>query len=514
MVEEKRLNPTGSPRVAILGIHLESNSFAPVTRAEDFRRAHYFEGRAILTEARKPHPAMPAEVPGFLAEMDRTGDWTAVPILVTGAEPGGPAEHEFFLETLTLMRRGLEAAMPLDAVYVTNHGAMTTTGSTDPDGLMLRAIRRVVGEKVPIVATLDLHANISELMVESADILVVYRTNPHVDQADRAREAARLLREMLAGMQPTTAFLRLPLVAPTSGMLTARGPYGELMRAGAAMIGGEVASVSVVGGFPPGDTPKNGLAILVTTRGNARRARELARALAEQGWANRQRFVPPLVPLPDAVARIAAAGHDGSPACIYADMGDNPGGGGLGSTTAFLRALLEAKATGVLYGIFHDPALAAEAHAKGEGAEFRAIFNREPSHEHSPRLETSARVRKLHTGDCIGRRGLWVGMSLDLGPTAALDLGGIVAVVVSRRKQCAEPRFFEMLGLDIAAARSVIVKSRGHFRAGFDEFFPPERVLEIDTPGLTTPVLSRFPFKHLPRPVFPLDPDTAWQPPA
>ena len=122
----------------------------------------------------------------------------------------------------------------------------------------------------------------------------------------------------------------------------------------------------------------------------------------------------------------------------------------------------------------------------------------------------TAAVEKLSAGACVGRRGIWAGRSISLGPSALLDIGGIKVVVASLRKQCADPVFFEMFGLDIAVARTVVVKSRGHFRAGFDEYFAPEQVYEVDAPGLTSPVLSRFTFKDLPRPVFPLDEDATW----
>ncbi|MBV8166374.1 MAG: MlrC C-terminal domain-containing protein, partial [Alphaproteobacteria bacterium] len=105
---------------------------------------------------------------------------------------------------------------------------------------------------------------------------------------------------------------------------------------------------------------------------------------------------------------------------------------------------------------------------------------------------------------------IWAGRALDVGPSAALDLGGMTVVVTSLRKQCADPVFFEMLGLDVAAARVVVVKSRGHFRAGFARLFTPERIIEVDAPGLTSPILGRFKFQSLPRPVYPLDQQTAW----
>ncbi len=164
-------------------------------------------------------------------------------------------------------------------------------------------------------------------------------------------------------------------------------------------------------------------------------------------------------------------------------------------------------------GVFIDPALARAAHEAGEGAEIAAVFNAEGENEFSKRFEAPATVIGLSDGECVGRRGLWAGRALSLGPAALLELNGIKVVVGTNRKQCAEPMFFEMFGLDIAKARSVVVKSRGHFRAGFDEFFGPERVIEVDAPGLTSPVLSRFNFKNLPRPVYPLDADAAWDGP-
>jgi microcystin degradation protein MlrC len=187
------------PRIALLGFMLEANQFAPVTTGADFRASCYFVGDEILGEAAKLAPALPAEITGFIQEMDSIGPWQPVPIVVTNVEPGGPAEASFVTETLTNMQAMLRAAGPLDAVYLCNHGAMTATDSTDPDGAYYDMARQVVGPQVPVVATVDLHANISERMVDAADAIISYRTNPHVDQAARAAEAARLIHWLLAG---------------------------------------------------------------------------------------------------------------------------------------------------------------------------------------------------------------------------------------------------------------------------------------------------------------------------
>jgi microcystin degradation protein MlrC len=319
----------------------------------------------------------------------------------------------------------------------------------------------------------------------------------------------------MSGVQARSAFIRLPLTPASITLLTAAGPYADLIAAGQRAMTGEIMNVSVVGGFVFSDTPKNGVAVVVTARNDVASARRLALDLARQAWSDRQRFVKPLTPIERAVEMSLDVARDPTkPAVIYSDAGDNPGGGGRGNTTWLLAALHEAGATGVLFGVFIDPDLAAEAHAKGVGATFNAIFNRGGETAFAKRFDARATVRALHDGKCIGRRGLWKGKSLDLGPSAALDLGGITVVVGTMRKQCADPVFFEMMGLDIARARTVVVKSRGHFRAGFDEFFAPEQVFEVDTAGLTSPAIDRIPFRNLPRPVFPLDTDASWEEPA
>jgi microcystin degradation protein MlrC len=201
----------------------------------------------------------------------------------------------------------------------------------------------------------------------------------------------------------------------------------------------------------------------------------------------------------------------------FADVADNPGGGGRGNTMFILEAFVEAGVRDCLLGLVHDPLLAAEAHEHGLGARFAARFNRPQGtltadDPFSRPYGAEAEVVALSDGRVTGRRGIFAGTAMQLGPTAALRIGGVTVVVISNRTQCADPVFFEHLGLDIGRARAVVVKSRGHFRGGFDEFFPHERIIEVDCPGLTSPILSRFNWTKLPRPVLPLDAETNWTP--
>jgi len=383
-------------------------------------------------------------------------------------------------------------------------------------------VRRVVGPDVPVVASYDLHANVSAANVDLVNAYVGYRTNPHLDMRERGEESAAMMRRLIGGTKTFLAHVRLPIVPPTVTMLTGpdapNRPYGELIDLGQRRMreepfAGRVLNVSVMGGFAFADTPFNGLTVVVTAT-DAAAAGGLAREIAEAGWARRNQFRPTLTSLDDAIAHAKATENPAEHALAFADVADNPGGGGRGNTMWILEALVQADIRDALVGVIHDPALAAEAHDLGVGASFTARFNRDLVDEFSKPFRAAATVVGLLDQPIQGRRGIYARNTLDTGPSAAIRIGGITVVVISNRFQCADPVFFEAFGLDIAAARVVVVKSRGHFRGGFDEFFRHQDVIEVDAPGLTSPILSRFPWQHMPRPVIPIDAVATWTPPA
>lgn len=507
------------PRIALCGFILESNAFSPVSTEADFRGHYYYEGEAVVAQARATRSNIPREMASFVQTMDETGAWEPVPLILTGFPPWGPVEQGFFDRTIDTMTAMLAEAGPVDGIYVANHGAMVATGHPDPDGAMVSRLRAAAPDAA-MVMTLDLHANLSEAMVESTDVIVGYLTNPHVDMLERGEEAAHVMRSMMAGLEPKSAFIRLPLTPPSVTLLTREGPYADLIDYGQRRkreMAGAILNVSVFGNFTFSDTPMNGIGIVVTARHDEASARELCREIAVKGWNDRERFKRELTSIDDAVeSALERARQPGLPAAIYSDAGDNPGGGGGGNTVWLLEGLVKAGAKGVLYGSFYDPALARAAHDAGEGATFLAQFNEVDQSEFARPFEVEARVLHLGDGEALGQRGIYAGRTLSMGPTAALEIGGeggIIAIVISTRYQTADRVFFEQFGLDIGAARTVCVKSRGHFRAGFDLWFGPEQVVEVDTAGLTSPILSRFDWKGLPRPVFPLDEETDWVPP-
>ncbi len=508
------------PRIAIGSFMLESNAHSPVSTREEFAQNVLIEPQHLLADLASDHPRSPGCLSGFYDEMQRTGEWTPVPMIAAAVGASGPIDQSWFDEIVASMVASLRRALadgPIDAVYLSLHGAAIATVEPDPDGAVLAAVRTVVGDAVPILATLDLHGNVSSAMVQHADYLAAYLTNPHVDTHERGAECARALRDALAsGARWHRAFVKLPFIPPSVTQNTERKPgantpYGDIIHFGQSLINDDVRSVSVLSGFTLGDTPKAGMSVIVSAR-TRDGARTAAKTVATQAWADRSRYVPKLTSLADATRMALDVARDTSkPSLLFADVADNAGGGGRANTVWILKAFHEAGVTGCTLAIFYDPALAAEAHQLGVGVTFSAEFNRIEAHPLSGKFSAQATVAQLHDGEFIGRRGIAAGHAVSLGPCARLIVGGIQIIVVSVRQQAKDPVFMEALGVDIAAQRSLIIKSRGHFRAWADEFFPDERIIEVDVPGLTTPVLKNVPYEHIPRPLYPLDDDWGWQ---
>ena len=504
-------------RIAMLGFSLESNRNAPVSDRQVFEQTLYIDSSEIQRELDGDRLGLPGTVRGFCARMDEYEHWTPVPVLLAEAPPGGPIDHGFFCSMLDSMRSALESNIrahgPLDGVYISEHGAGLSTEEDDADGAVFSMVRSTVGDDVPVIATLDLHGHVTPRMNDSADVLVAYLTNPHIDQLERGREAAEIMLEMSRGMRPVSKLVKVPMISPAVSLLTASGPYADLINYGQTHVGEEVLNVSILAGFAPADATTNGMSVVVATREDERIAQSLANELATRAWSERHRYVADLTPLDTAVDYAQQALSDPNlPAVLLADVADNPGGGGRGNTTYLLEAVHQAKLRGVVIGMMFDPALAGVAHSNGLTSRFNAHFNSEDSTRFTEPYHAEVEVEYLLDEPCVGRRGIYAGRRVDLGQCALLNLDGIRILVVSRRHQCADPLFLERMGINLADIRVLVLKSRGHFRAGFDEFFKREQIVEVDAPGLTTPNLAKLNMQNVPRPVYPLDPQMDWSP--
>ena len=502
--------------IVICGFNLESNRFAQTCSKTDFEENMYFSGKEISEQARMESPSIHLGVKGFYNAMDKEfggpEGWIDEPTLVIGSCPAGPVEEKFFTEFLLDLEARLTKLPQIDGVYICQHGAAVATHTHDPDGDMFLLVRRVFGAKVPVIATLDLHANISAEMVESTDMLIGYKTNPHVDLFERGEEAARCMLEMFAGMQPKKHWIKLPLVAPSVTQLTdASYPYGDLIRRGETYLNADIINVTILSGFAFSDTPKNGMSIIVHSRLSEDNAEKVAKELAQSGWNDRTRYKTRMKPLDEAVILAKAVGDTkGSERLLFADPADNPGGGGRGNTTFILKSFLDAGVTDCVLSVFYDPFSVKAAFSAGINSLINITLNEYEKNEFSEPLDVKARVVSLHDGKFQGRYGMVAGMTADTGQTAVLDLGGVRVICISKRQQCRSADFISAFGIDPSTCRTIIVKSRGHFRAGFKHLFRPEQIIEIDVPGLTSPNLNNFDWKYLPRPIYPIDSNVVW----
>lgn len=496
------------PRVGILGFFLESNRWSPVTTAAMFANSLDKAGEDLQVELQREVPRTLPDTVGFIAEMNQSGPWTAVAIRMAAAQPGGPCEHDYFESFLADVQARLSAAAPLNAVFISSHGAALTTQEDDPDGLLFECVRRIVGPHVPVVAVLDLHTNLSHRMTSALSAGVAYKTNPHTDLRECGQEAARHLQSMLNQGGGEVALVKLPLAPPATAQLVEPGRvYADLIATGQTYLDEDILNVSLCAGFALADCSKCGFGVMVTARAGQRaKAEQVAHRLAKQVWQSRSRFVSQLTTLHEAV-ELAMATQSQGPALILADVGDNPGGGGGGNTTTLLQALIEADARSVLVALFTDPALAQEAHRTGVGQNFEAQFNRQSLDSFAKKYITQAKVLALSDGHFVGRRGLLQGSAKEMGLSALIQINQVCVAVISIRQQLIDPAQLDALDVDMASVRILVAKSRGHYRAAFPEFAPPNRMLDVDCPGLTSPNLKTLPWTKMPRPIFPIDDD-------
>jgi microcystin degradation protein MlrC len=483
----------------------ETNTFSPLpTDRAQFEARHLHYGGQILEVFRGTGTC----VGGMIEGAARRG-LALVPSVAAAASPAGRVTADIYEHVKQRILADLEAAGPLDGVLLDLHGAMVTETLDDGEGDLIRAVRRAVGPRVPIAVTLDLHTNLSADMVRHADLLHGYKTYPHVDMAERGVEAAERLADVIAGrIRPTAAFRKPPLLPPLGSQRTAVGPMrrlGDL--AGEIENDPRVISVSVFAGFSLADIPDAGLGIYVATHDDPALAGALAGRLARTAWEHRAEFIHTAPPPREAVASALAA--EGQP-IVLADMADNTGGGAAGDGTEILRELLRAGARSAVVACLWDPQAVRECVKAGVGARVTLTVGGKVDDRHGAPLTVTGTVRTLSDGRFVHRGPMMRGLEGRLGPTAVLDVDGVKVILISYRWQTLDPEMIRFVGLDPLAHKILVVKSTIHYRAAFEPI--AKEIIEVDAPGLSSSNLSRFEYKRVRRPVFPLDPDATYEP--
>ena len=497
-------------RISVGGLMQETNSFSPVgTVLEDFEAEYLLRGAEIP----EYFAGTNTEIAGFLSACESAGA-QAAPLCAAAANSGGNVTAETFEalsgELLGSLRQATAEA-PLDVLLLALHGSMCVDGEDDPEGALLDSCRSIVGPKCVIGASLDLHANVTERMVRAADVLVGYRTYPHVDQASTAEHAANAAIAAAAGPRLRTVLQKLPLIVPAEHMQTTDGPMHELRtQADSLETEGLAAAVSVFGVQPWLDVAGVGCSVTVVGADTAA-ARGHARRLGGEFWRRRDRFAVELMEIDRAIRE--ALETDGGPV-VLVDSADSPSSGAPGDSAAVLAALLDHAATGVDMGgllltTVVDPDTAAAAHRAGAGGRIDAIVGGKLDSARSKGVRFVGCVERVTDGNFVRRGPAFTGLPLEAGPSAVLACGSIRVLVTSRPVPTSDPELFRSARLEPAHAKIVSIKSPTLFRAAYDQF--SRRIIYVDTPGAASANLRQFPWKKISRPVYPLD-DFGWEP--
>jgi microcystin degradation protein MlrC len=484
--------------VAVGEISQETGTFLPETTDLDrFRRGLLLFGDELLPELE----AGSRELGGAARALRRRGA-DVVPTLAALAFAWGPLTREtkeLFTEELASRLRG---AGRLDGVLLVLHGALAAEDEDDVDGLLLATARSVVGPAVPIAATLDCHANVTERMVAEADVLVAYATIPHVDQAQTGARAAELLVDAVtARALPAMRFRKLPMITPAERHDTSNPPMKRLAdaRRDTQSVDG-VLSCSMCYAQPWLDVPELGWAAIVVADEDPELAQRLADELAGLAWADRREFLVEKVDPADAVAYCLAA-KDGP--IVISDSGDSPGGGGGGDSTTLLAALLEADPRPSALLAIADPAAARAAAEAGVGAEVELRVGAGFDPVASRPVWIRGRVRGTPSGRLRITGPSWQDAPVDIGVTAVVDVGEVTIVLSEHGLYTIDPDLFRQLGVDPADYRAVQARSEVAFRAAY-EGLARDAVL-MRSPGYTTSDFETLEWRRAPRPLFPLD---------
>jgi microcystin degradation protein MlrC len=481
-------------RIAVGGFHHETNTFVqPPTDYAYFcshrDRPPLVRGGDVLTWLGSTSFALS----GFLKMMADSHEM--VPLLWTSGGAGGMVTRDAYERIAAEMIAELSRAMPVDAIYLDLHGAMVSEDFEDGEGELLRRIRACVGPDLPIVISLDYHANVTPAMADQVDAVAGYLTYPHVDRPETGIRAAHAMQHVLkTGRTPGRALRKLPFLIPLHSQCTMVEPSRGIVALTQALERDDVVTVSYLAGFPPSDLFYCGPAVVVhaaTQDAADRAADEVARAIALK----ESEFAVPVLSPDQAVAQAKAIASGADKPVIIADTQDNPGAGGTADTTGLLFALVEGGAEGAALGYLCDAQAVKAAHEAGRGTRITLALGGRNGPDGVMPFDGTFDVVALGDGKIRTTGPVSGGRDIDLGPMALLQIGGVKIAVTTKRMQALDQAPFRHLGVGPAAQKILALKSTVHFRGDFQAL--AEEILIAIAPGGHLADSAKFPYRNL-----------------
>jgi microcystin degradation protein MlrC len=474
----------------------EANTFSPVmTRYEDFTPVF---GRAALER----HRGKMTEMGGFIDVVTKARKPIA-PVCAAWAITANRLLRADFERLVGEFCGHLGAAGKVEGLLLAMHGAQTAEGADDVEGHVLGCAREILGPAIPIVLTLDLHANVTRAMVGRATAIVGYHTYPHVDMFEVGQKAAKLLLRTLSGqIRPAMAWRKLPLIVNAENQQTSRGPARRLFaRAEALEASGKAEAISIFPVQPWMDIEEMGSAVVAVTNGDQRAADRQAAQIAQKFWDTRRDFEVVLTPVEEAIGRALAQKRG---PVILAESSDSTGSGSPGDSTGVLKHLVKAPLTEPAAIFLVDPEAAQSLAAAGVGSTVTLAIGGKLDRRNSRPVRVSGRVRMISDGRWTARaRGYNTGIETCMGTTVVFEVGMVRILIAERSAMTVDPELFRSHGIDPVHCKIVVVKSPNGFRAAYEPI--AGSIFVVDTPGVSTAKLETMPFRRISRPIYPLD---------
>ncbi len=481
------------PRIGVASLVQETNTFSPKpTVREDYTLLPGEEASRSLAGTN-------TEFAGAVAGLEESGA-EAVPLLAAWALPSGRVTDGTYEYLAGLLDRELARAMPLDGLVLSLHGAMVAGSIFDADAALIEVARRRIGS-VPLGVCLDLHANVTERMVELADAMVGYHTEPHIDMASTGERIARLVVRTVRGeVAPAMALAKRPMLVPAEGMRTDVGPMSEVRRLADSRTTGPTMDVSLFPVQPWLDVPELGLGVLVVTDGDLTGARSVAEQLADEVWRRRDRMITPRLMTPENAFR-AVRESDCRP-FVMAHTADCPTAGAPGDDPVMVtEAARHAPDLIVLQSVL-DPDVSRRCRSK-VGERVRVVVGGAFEKSVVP-VEVEGTVTAAGSGAYRLTGKSFTGRQVSMGEWAVITTGSHHLLASSAPSITADPATWRHAGLDPDRSDVLIVRSCSDYRANFPESAP--EAVTLDLPGPSTPRLENLEFRYAPRPIYPLDP--------
>ncbi|MBB1592629.1 M81 family metallopeptidase [Achromobacter sp. UMC46] len=487
-------------KVMIARLNHETNTFSPVPTP---LAAFGNDGPAFGLDAYEENKGKRTAMSAFIDIAEANGATVVTPVSAT-AYPSGRVDADAYR---TLCDAIVAGARCCGAILLDLHGAMVVESTDDGEGDLLERLRQQTPD-VPIAVALDLHGNVTPKMMANADVIVSFKTYPHVDMYETGEHAGRILFDWLrGGPRPVMAWRRLPLMTHTLRSATAQGAMRDAVQAARRAEDAGMLGVSVLAGFALADIPDPCLSVVVVASGDPAPAEQAAAEMVKGIWAARDGFFYDSEPLADSLARAVELACGASKPVLLLDHGDNCMSGGTCDTMEVLMAAVDAGLTGIVAGLYCDPEAVEALTSAGEGARVDILVgNKRPipaiGRPAAP-VRLQGVVGAVTDGQYVITGPTYTGQTACMGRSAVLDIGAAQLVITEKTHEPWDLGVFESMGLDPRRARFVLVKSRMYCRPVFEPI--SQALVECASAGVTSSDFSLFPYERRSRPRYPLD---------